>query len=487
MTDANRDRDPRIPEMGSVPTALRMFRVNWVAAELRSPSGVPLQAPDFVSRLGRAAVVVDVRTAEEITGPSGYIPGSVWVPQHDAVSTLARLDADTPVVLVSRGGERASDIARELEARGKRFVAALMGGIVGWRQIGLSTVRDPAVLDRRGEIRWDEPVWVPPKKLLAREDVVRHVGQPGELQWIKLASLLVAGRMSCVDGRDAAGVVGTPGGDAGEFIACLATLERLTGRTLRDEDLRVLLLRRLDAFGHFSLHTDVHASNAFILSMRQDQRLDAALSNVFEPLEWRRFLRSPPPDVRALVLEHLVVPQHTGCGHLRLSMVDPDGYGVRAGLVQSLYRVFLGLRWEGLEENEITVLPGGHSEGAVLRVLLDGGAETYSRIPLVSPMAAGSQVFVAHPQVSAFLRGQLVRFLLRQDDLDVCRAGSEADVSRAVEDLAGRQLERTLSNLAPGLPVFDVVFGSRGVEVRSAGAVPQATPPVTATAGGASH
>ena len=72
--------EARIPAMGTVPQAERMFRINWVAAELRSPSGIPLHSPDYVSRLGRSARIVDVRTPEELVGPLGYIPGSDWIP-----------------------------------------------------------------------------------------------------------------------------------------------------------------------------------------------------------------------------------------------------------------------------------------------------------------------------------------------------------------------------------------------------------------------
>ena len=32
-------------------------------------------------------------------------------------------------------------------------------------------------------------------------------------------------RLSCVDGRDDSGVMGTPGGDAGEFLLALAAVE----------------------------------------------------------------------------------------------------------------------------------------------------------------------------------------------------------------------------------------------------------------------
>ena len=467
--------DPRIPEMGTVPQAMRMFRVNWIASELRSPSGIPLHSPDYVSRLGHVALLVDVRTPEELTGPLGYIPGSVWVPREECLARLTALDVDTPVVLVSRGGERAGELAKELETRGHRFVAALMGGVVAWRQVGFSTSRDPAILARAGELQEVDPVWVPRKRVLTRDDIVDHVGDPCALRWIKLAAMLVTGRLSCVDGRDDSGIIGTPGGDAGEFALALAALERVSGATLDDATVRALLLRRIDAFGRFYLHSDVHASNAFIRSMREDKRLDDALAHVFQPLEWRRFLRAPPEAVRDIVLEHIVVPAHMGCGHLRLSLLHGEAYGVRAELVRSMYRNFLSLRWEGVEENEIAVLPGGHAEGAVVRVLLEDGADAFSNVPLVSPMAAGSQMFLCHPQVSCFLREQMVRFLTRQRDLVPLPKGAEAALVAEVERLGDVQLGQTLAALAPGLPIFDVTFGDDRATVTEAGHVPAAS------------
>ena len=473
MSEGERLHDPRIPALGSVPQAERMFRVNWIASEQRSPRGVAMHSPDYVSRLGRAARLVDLRTPEELTGPLGYIPGSDWVPHEEALAVLDALPPDDPVVLVSRGGERAGDVARSLEARGHRFVSALMGGIVAWRLVGLSTIRDAAILARVGAVREANTTWQSAQRALTRDEIEHHLGDPLSTRWIKLAALLVSGRLSCVDGRDDSGVVGTPGGDAGEFLLALAAAERVTGARFTEATLRTLLLRRIDAFGTFYFHTDVHASNALIKALRDDRRMDAALEHVFEPLEWRRFMRSPPPAVRPVMLEHVANPAHVGCGHLRLSMLNAEAYGVRRELVEGFVRVFLSLRWEGVDENEIAVLPGGHAEGAVVNVLLSDGVEAFSRIPLVSPMAEGSQMFINHPQVSAFLRAQLVRFFARQRDVVPLGGAWESALSLALESIGAAQMSRTLATLAGGLPLFEATFDDHGeVSVVARGAIP---------------
>jgi rhodanese-related sulfurtransferase len=471
MNEANRLHDARIPDAGKVHPAERMFRVNWIAAEFRSPSGIPLLTADHVSRLGRAARLIDLRSPVELAGPLGYIPGSDWLTEESAMEVLAALPDDDPVVLISRGGERAGALALALEQRGKRFVAALFGGVIAWRQVGLLTVRDPEIFTRQGMLRAPRTSWETSKGKLSKGDIEAHLGDARSLRWMKVAALLVNGRLSCVDGRDDSGVMGTPGGDAGEFLLSLAALERVTGRALDDTTMHTLLLRRLDAFGRFYLHTDIHASNLLITALRADRRFDAVLANVFQPLEWRRFMESPPAAVRPAMLEHMVQPQHIGCGHLRLALQQPERYGIRPKLIEAFLRSFLSLRWQGHEENEIAVLPGGHAEGAVVNIVVEHEVDAFSKIPLVSPMAEGSQMFINHPQVSRFLRGQVARFLSRQGDRVALGPGGEAELNAVLEELGAVQLSHTLSSLAGALPIYEVRFDDTSACVTAQGEV----------------
>lgn len=458
MPNRSRFYDARIPAEGSVDPAERMFRVNWIAAEFRSPSGIPLLSADYVSRLGRVARIVDLRTPEELVGPLGFIPGSDWVPEAGAFERLATLDHDDPIVLVSRGGERAGKLAAALEAQGKRFVAGLFGGILDWRANGLSTIRDHEILERANELRETPTHWSAPGGALDAATLEAHVGDPRALRWRKLAALLVNGRLSCVDGRDDSGVIGTPGGDSGEFLLALGALERVTNRPLEDGALRKLLLRRLDSFGRFYFHTDVAAGDRLIASMRSDRRLDEALAGLSEPLEWRRFMASPPENVQDIILEHMVIPDHIGCGHLRLALLHSDRYGIRPALIQSFLREFMRSQWSGHDDNEIAVLPGGHAEGAVVNVVMSDGIELFSTIPLISPMTGGTQMFVNHPQVSGFLRSQLGRFFTRQSDVCNLSIGRERELAASIDALGHNQLGHTLANLAAGLPIFEVSF-----------------------------
>ena len=467
----DRERDSRIPPIGTISQTERMFRLNWLANVTRSPSGVPLLRPDFVAKQGRKVRLIDVRDEHELVGVLGYIHGSDWVPVGRTASLVERVHQDDPIVLVSAGEERSGAAALALEKAGLRFVATMMGGIVAWRDDGYTTTRDPSILARRDVVRTIDDLPAEAPERVTAADIEKHVGDPLSVRWIKLPALLVRGLVSCVDGRDDSGVIGSPGGDAGELLVGLRALETLTRRPLRDDEITTLLARRNDAFGRFYMHTDVAASNAAASALRADPRFSEAIAGVSKGIEWRRFWASPPPALRPALLEHALAPAHVGCGHLRLELTQPEAYGTREQLVRAVLRCFHEARWQGHPDMELVPLAGGHTERAVINVRIAGPLMPFSRIPLVSPAVGGAQVFVHHPRITSYLRKQLAAFLAMQTDI----AGSQVDPEWLHEEMVrigAVQLGQTLTALAKGLPIYDVIFhGEDRVEVREGGFV----------------
>lgn len=442
----------------------QMFRLNWIANLKMTPSGVPFVSPDFVARQGRRVRIVDVRTPEELTGVLGHIPGSDWVPL-DRIRTLpGRIDPNDPIIIVSAGEERSHDAAEDLVKAGLKFVAFMFGGIIAWRDLGYSTTRDGSILDRKDVVR---DVSGPQKApdMITSEHVREHVGDPLSVKWIKLPALLVRGLVSCVDGRDDSGVIGSPGGDAGELLVGLRALERVIRRELRESEIETLMARRLDVFGRFYMHTDVAAANGMIKSLRAEPRFGPALAKVNDALDWRQFFADPPAEFRDKLLEQSLEPAHIGCGHLRLALTQSAEYETRAPLVRTVLRFFHVKRWEGARELEFVPLAGGHTERAVINVRIGGPLLPFSRIPLVSPAALGMQFFIHHPRITSYLRMQLAQFLVVQKDI----VGSDVDPAELhveMQRLGMVQLGRTLGALAKGLPIFDVTFHANQSEER---------------------
>lgn len=469
------DLDAILPPIGAVSPAERMLRGNFLSAIERSPSGKPLLWPEFVARQGRSVHIIDVREPEEVVGPLGHIPGSEWVPPERVPSLMERLGKDAKVVLVSRAGERSGPLAAQLEAQGMHYVGSMVGGIVAWRYLGFATSRDTTILGRRDVLQTLEETAAQPPELLSLADIEAHIGDPTSVRWMKMAALHLHGRQSCVDGRDETSVIGTPGGDAGELLLGLAAIETVTGEKLTPLQVQTILARRLATMGRFYLHSDVTAANKLIASMRSDRRLTSSLNGISETMQWRRYFARPPVHVREILLEHTLIPDHLGCGHLRLMATKPEVYGARPELVFNLLKAFFRARWEGVIEAEYTTLPGGHQEAAVLDVRVDEDIRPFTPIPLISPLARGTQTFVNHPEVACELRGEIAHFLSRQEDAIHATSKDAEAIAQAMDELATTQTAATLGTLAAGLPIFRVSFERSGAfHVTEAGHVPGA-------------
>lgn len=78
----------------------------------------------------RALTVVDVREAEELTGP--VIEGAVHIPLSRLPNRLDDLDIESDIVLVCRSGNRSYLAALQLMGYGFQRVWNLQGGMLAW-------------------------------------------------------------------------------------------------------------------------------------------------------------------------------------------------------------------------------------------------------------------------------------------------------------------------------------------------------------------
>ena len=296
------------------------------------------------------------------------------------------------------------------------------------------------------------------------------MGDAAHVRWIRLAALLVNGKRSCVDGRDDSGVIGTPGGDAGELVLALAAAENVAGVRFSAQAVQALLQRDLDTFGRFYLHTDVHADHALRDAVAADASLGVHCPETADDARWRRFLSHPPRAARTALLELLVDPAHLGCGHVKRMLLHPEVYGARPALVKDVLRAIYGARWDGAPEVEWVTLSGAHDEHGVLNVVMEEPPALYSAVPLVSPRVGSHQLFINHPQVAAWQRSQYAAFLVNARVVEGLGPAHLAGLEQELSRLAGVQLASTLGALAAGLPVFEARFAAGGeVSVQEVG------------------
>lgn len=112
----------------------RLLRRPTVAA----PGWIEPEALSVQLGTGPAPLVIDVRGADEFTGPLGHIAGAVNVPLPGLGARLPELTRqDRPLVLVCKTDRRSSAAAEQLRAAGAADVAVLRGGMERWRTLGL--------------------------------------------------------------------------------------------------------------------------------------------------------------------------------------------------------------------------------------------------------------------------------------------------------------------------------------------------------------
>jgi len=80
--------------------------------------------------------ILDVREADEFTGPLGHIDGAVLIPLGQLAARLEELARGRPIVAVCRAGSRSAQAVSILQQAGFSEIANLNGGMLRWRAEG---------------------------------------------------------------------------------------------------------------------------------------------------------------------------------------------------------------------------------------------------------------------------------------------------------------------------------------------------------------
>jgi sulfur dioxygenase len=92
--------------------------------------------PHALEEHARQVQIVDVREAEEVSGPLGHIRGAIPIPLGSLAERAPELAKDCPIVTVCRAGSRSAQATVILRAAGFSDVANLAGGMLRWRAEG---------------------------------------------------------------------------------------------------------------------------------------------------------------------------------------------------------------------------------------------------------------------------------------------------------------------------------------------------------------
>lgn len=277
------------------------------------------------------------------------------------------------------------------------------------------------------------------------------------LRWLPLQSLEHKHTVSCIDGHHEGCIVGAPGGNMGEFILVLASLERVTHRSLTTVEVRTILDRYVERFGRFYMHTDSDALARLTSAMLGDPRFGLRHGGRREVLD---AISDPPSQARNALLDLMIRPAHIGCGHLRALSERPEAYGVRPALVRASLEAFFELLWRD-EDLQYVVLDGDHEEQALVTIDVEGASHPTASIPSLCASEELPPVFVQHRAARRFLLERSVEFVATLvEELAIVTPDWRA-FRQEVATLAEAQLDRTASILMSGLPRYEVRFAPR--------------------------
>lgn len=125
----------------AVPANLRVGRPDAVIPHGAVPEWAPLRftvagiweiEPSALAELSDPVQLLDVREAEEFTGPLGHIPGAKLIPLDELASRIGELSHEVPVVAVCRSGCRSAQAVVLLQRAGLQRAANLSGGMLRW-------------------------------------------------------------------------------------------------------------------------------------------------------------------------------------------------------------------------------------------------------------------------------------------------------------------------------------------------------------------
>mmetsp|Transcript_4888 Transcript_4888/g.9148 ORF Transcript_4888/g.9148 Transcript_4888/m.9148 type:complete len:359 (-) Transcript_4888:490-1566(-) len=205
-----------------------------------------------------------------------------------------------------------------------------------------------------------------------------------------------------IDGRTSDSILGTPGGDAGEFILALLVYEDMSGRLLTQDSITTYFKEWLDCMDASTFYFDTD---------------DKAVAHLEKQLSISGLdIQNPKDEYEEKLLEALTEPENEGDVHISLMLKSPDLYAVRVQSIKYFLKVFYNMLWNDDDyKSKLTldVLPGSHEEKAFIEIRTEDTCNIEQVSPLVSPRDGSSEsksVFINHIDAASIRRAQFAEF-----------------------------------------------------------------------------
>ena len=279
------------------------------------------------------------------------------------------------------------------------------------------------------------------------DEVKVHIGNPLKLQWAKVPKH----HFSAVEGRTSHPILGTPGGDLGEWLIALSIYEGMTNHENTLSDVKRLLREylRYTTKMSFYYNTDRTSTEKIGKIMSLD-RLDLTETPMND-------------DIKQQLLHELVQASNVGSEHFRMLLEKWHKFNVRKELVVHCIHAFFEILWDKTamppvwQKLRLVTVEGQSQEKAFVKIDVSADCIVNQVAPLLRPRKEDASIYVAHHTSATIFRKEIADFFADSD--------SNIDAEKfhtGCNELGDRHLEKDIEYLARSanrqLPVYTVTL-----------------------------
>jgi len=282
--------------------------------------------------------------------------------------------------------------------------------------------------------------------VISQQDLRDSFEQLASLEWAHVLQT----SFSAMDGRNAEKVLSTPGGDMGEFIQVIAAFNKVTGKTLSDDEVLRLFEKYLKAMTRpkFSYETDEKAYLRLAVATGCKNLHVADMGGMKHKKE--------------AYLKAIATPDYIGDPFIRFLAVNATELDFNADVIRQGLSAYHNVLWSAPSKLSAKLcyleMKGAPlREQALVYVRTEEWCVDQGLAPMISSqLSCPSPVFLHYPDMVRLFRRELVAIITDSDEYrDAAR-----DILAAFNQQADAHLDKFWAAYGAGLPVYTVEFGN---------------------------
>lgn len=277
--------------------------------------------------------------------------------------------------------------------------------------------------------------------VVTADDIRGSFSQVASLEWAHVAQ----SSFSTLDGRNDEKVLGTPGGDMGEFIQAVQSFAKVSGRTLTEEEIATYLEKYLRVMTKtkFSYQTDEKAYIRLATACGCRNLHVSEMGGLGRKQE--------------VFLQLVAEPQHIGDPFIKFLAINATNLEINPEYIHDSLAAYHRVLWtspsRAADKLCYLEMKGTHKEAALVNIKTPAFCTDQGLAPMVSPeMTCQAPVMINHPEAAKLLRRELVAVLTDGTNVD------PLDVLAVYNAMAETNLEKFMADFGAGLPIYTVEF-----------------------------